>query len=173
MLQTTMPPYAHTHACTRFPPERRTKFGLLLLLLSIWSCTPVRLVSPYDALFDRGVSDLHTKVVTFVLRMTALAGKPEGTYDANQAFYAEAKGELSTLRLRAGLQEKNEQTLKMIDDLDENMGRLRQLHETGKERGLFKAIADPALKLIEINFETILKLESAKRRGQQGANGNE
>jgi hypothetical protein len=149
---------------------RRATFVLFLLLLSISACTPVRLVSAYDGIFDRGVSDLHTRVVTFASRMMLLAGKPEGTYEANQAFYAETKGELSTLRLRAGLQEKNEQTVKLIDDLEENIGRLRQLHESGKERGLFKALADPALKLIEINFEATLKLEAAKRRGQAGAN---
>ena len=138
----------------------------LWLVLILCACGPVRLVSAYDEIIDRGVSDLHTKVVSFVARMVTESGKPEGTYEPNAAFYDDAKAAISTLRLRARLQDKNEDTVKLIDLLDSNMDLLRHLHEMGKEHGLSKALADPALAAIETNFESILKFEVAKKRGE-------
>jgi hypothetical protein len=74
---------------------------LLALVLLAGACGPVRLVSAYDEIIDRGTSDLNTKIVSFVGRMVTLSGRPEGTYDANATFYDDAKGSIATLRLRA------------------------------------------------------------------------
>ena len=142
---------------------------LALMLVSLAACGHVQFVSSYDEIIDRGTTDLNTKIVSFVGRMETLAGKLEGTYDANATFYDDVKGTIATLRLRARTQEKNEITLAMLKELDENMARLRQLHEMGKEHGLSKAVAEPALQFVEVNVEAILKFEVAKRREQAGA----
>jgi len=145
------------------------RVGLLVLVALLCACGHVQLVSSYDEIIDRGTSDLNTKIVSFVGRMVTLSGKPEGTYDTNATFYDDMKGTVATLGMRAQVQEKNEITVKMLQELGGNMERLRQLHEMGKERGLSKAIADPALAAIEINIEGIIKFEVAKRREQSGA----
>ncbi len=132
------------------------------------ACGPVRLVSAYDEIIDRGTTELNTKIVSFVGRMVTLSGRSEGTYDSNATFYDDVKGTIVTLRLRAQVQEKNEITVKMLQELDGNVERLRQLHEMGKEHGLLKTIADPALAAIEVNVEAIIKFEVAKRREETG-----
>lgn len=168
-------PYPHPIGRCRqhIAPRIRAVFLLgLFLVLSSVSCSTVRLVSPYDEIIDHGTSDLNTKIVSFVSRMVTLSGKPEGTYDSNATFYDETKGSIATLRLRAQADEKNEITLKLLQELDENIDRLRQLHEMGKERGLSKAIADPALQAIEINCAGIIKFEIAKRRGDAATAAN-
>jgi len=147
-------------------PQRVGVFALVALLCA---CGPVRLVSAYDEIIDREATDLNTKIVSFVGRMVTLSGRPEGTYDANATFYDDVKGTVATLSLRAQVQEKNEITVKMLQELGGNLERLRQLHEMGKEHGLSKAIADPALAAIEVNVEAILKFEVAKRRGATSA----
>jgi len=80
---------------------RTTLCSLLALLVLLWACGPVRLVSSYDEILDRGTSDLNTKIVSFVTRMVTLSGKPEGTYDSNATFYDDVTGSIATLRLRA------------------------------------------------------------------------
>jgi hypothetical protein len=143
--------------------------GLLALVASLCACAHVQFVSSYDEIIDRGTSDLNTKIVSFVGRVVTLSGKAEGTYDANAAFYDDVKGTIATLSVRAHVQEKNEITEKMLQELSENVERLRQLHEMGKDHGLSKLIADPALSAIEVNIEAIIKFEVAKRREQAGA----
>jgi len=142
---------------------------LVLLLVSLGACGHVQFVSSYDEIIDRGMSDLNTKIVSFVGRMENLSGKPEGTYDANATFYDDVKGTIATLGLRARAQEKNEITQAMLKELAGNAERLRQLHQMGKEHGLSRAVAEPALQLIEVNVEAILKFEVAKRREQPAA----
>ena len=139
---------------------------LLIALLALSLGCPVRLVSAYDAIIDHGTSDVHAKAVTFVTKMVRLSGTPEGSYASNAAFYDDIKGTLAMLKVRAQADEKNEITVKMLQELDDNIERLRQLHEMGKERGLTKPVADPALQAIESTCRSITKFELAKQRGK-------
>src|SRR4051794_20653574 len=67
----------------------RLQPALWMAILAAWvACGPVRLVSPYDEALDRGASDVYTRAVGFVEKMTNLAGKPEGAYAANVGFYS-------------------------------------------------------------------------------------
>jgi hypothetical protein len=142
---------------------------VLIAVLLFCACGPVRFVSAYDEMIDRDATDLHTRIYVFVHRMESLAGKPEGAFESNSAFYADSEGTISTLRLRAKVQEKNEITVKLIQELDDNLHRLRQLHEAEKERGLRRAVAEPALQAIETSCEGIIRFEVAKRRGDDNA----
>ncbi len=143
--------------------------GCWSLVALLCACVHVQFVSSYDEIIDRGTSEMNTKIVSFVSRMVTLSGKPEGTYDANATFYDDVKGTITTLGLRAQVQEKNEITQQMFQELAGNVERLRQLHEMGSEHGLSKAVASPALQLIEVSVEAIIKFEVAKRREQAGA----
>lgn len=144
---------------------RGWKLVSVVLALLALSCGPVRLVSPYDQLIDEGVTEFHTKISTFIGKMKNLSGKPEGTYEANRDAYPEFTAELSTLKLRAHATAKNELTEKSLAEVETNVENLRKLHESGGEKGLAPAMANPALAAIDIQCEAILKLEIAKKRG--------
>jgi hypothetical protein len=147
-------------------PKRLAVFAWLATLFVALSCGPVRLVSPYDAVLDEGTTTLHTKVAAFVGKMTILSGKPEGTYEANKHFYPEVVAEVSSLRLRAAAVPKNEISVKLFDELAANLERLRKLHEISADGGLSPVVAGPALAALDVNFQSIVKFEIAKRRGE-------
>ena len=138
----------------------------LLNLLVVLGCQQVRFVSAHDEVVDRGTTALHTKIASFVGKMVMFAGRPEGTYAANEAAYPDLQAEVSSLLLRAGATPKNEITRRQFDELQANVERLRQLHQLGGDRGLRKAVATPALAAIDVNCSAIIKLELAKRRGE-------
>jgi hypothetical protein len=149
-------------------PKRSKLVVLVLALVSLLVCCgPIRLVSPYDQVIDEGVTAFYAHVTGFVGKMETLAGKPEGTYEANKASYPELSAELSSLRMHAAQTPLNDSTVKSLDELIGSIERLRQLHASGGDKGLFPALADPALKAIEVQCESIVKLEIAKRRGEE------
>lgn len=149
-------------------PKRSKLVVLVLTLLTLLAgCGPVRLVSPYDQVVDEGVTAFHTHVTAFVGKMEALAGKPEGSYEANKASYPDLNAELSSLKMRATQTPLNDSTVKSLDELIGNVEQLRKLHDSGGDKGLFPALAEPALKAIDVQCESILKLEIAKRRGEE------
>jgi hypothetical protein len=157
-------------------PSERVSRGLralvspalfVTIIAALVACGPVRLVSPYDEAIDRGASEIHTRVTAFIDKMTTLAGKPEGTYAANTAFYADLKASVATLKLRAQAQGKNEVTVNLVGELGTNVENLRRLHESSKDAGLPSILATPALSAIEVNCAAIVRFEVAKRRGTQ------
>ena len=150
------------------PLTVRFQPALWIVLVAAWvACGPVRLVSPYDEAIDRGTSEVHTRIVAFVERMTTLAGKPEGAYGANVGFYTDLKASVATLKLRAQAQGKNEITNALVGELATNVENLRKLHEMSKDAGLPSMLGSPALSAIEVNCAAIVKFEVAKRRGTQ------
>jgi hypothetical protein len=158
------------------PKESRSMSKLLLLSarqrFAIWlvglcltfGCGPIRLVSAYDAVVDQSVSDLHTKVVAFVNHMQTLAGKPEGTYEANKAAYTEFSAATETLKLRASGDAKNGITVAMVGELQQNLDNLKKLHEKAGDGGLRPDLANLALPGLETSFKTIIEFEIAKKR---------
>ena len=162
VMRETPPRRASRPIAARFQP------ALFIALMAAWvACGPVRLVSPYDEAIDHGTSEIHTRMVAFVERVTNLAGKPEGTYAANVGFYNDLKASVATLKLRALAQGKNEITVALVGELATNVDNLRKLHESSKDAGLPSILASPALSAIEINCAAIVKFEVAKRRGTQ------
>jgi hypothetical protein len=155
----------NARASMQMPRLRPALF--IAVMAAFVACGPVRFVSPYDEVIDKSTSEIHTRVVAFVDRMTTLAGKPEGTYSANVVFYGDIKASIATLKLRAAAQGKNEITVLLVGELATNIENLRKLHESGKEGGLPSILASPALSAIEINCAAIVKFEVAKRRGIQ------
>lgn len=76
---------------------------VVLLLLS--GCMSVTLVTPYDAQIDTGMTRYAQDLETFMAKMVALNGKPQGTYQKNIDFYATQTGRLGGLILRAEAQD--------------------------------------------------------------------
>ena len=65
------------------------------------ACGTIRLVSDYDDVIDKGVTDFTEKLGAHVKNMGELAGKPDGTYDATLKTYNELDSKLDTLIARA------------------------------------------------------------------------
>ena len=59
---------------------------LLSLLVMLAGCT-IRLVSAYDEMVDKGITELSEQLGGHIKNMKELGGKPEGTYDANFKTY--------------------------------------------------------------------------------------
>lgn len=64
-------------------------------------CGTVRLVSNYDEVVDRGITEFSEQLNTHIKNMAELAGKREGTYDATFATYNALDSKLDVLIARA------------------------------------------------------------------------
>ena len=75
----------------------------LVLAVTATACASVQLVSPYDEQIDRGLTELYAETSSFVDRMIALRGQPEGgfTFPANQQFYSDSMGKIDSFIARA------------------------------------------------------------------------
>ncbi|MBL4615632.1 MAG: hypothetical protein JKY27_12260 [Magnetovibrio sp.] len=89
---------------------RLKRWGIDLLapvaaLLLLGGCLSVTLVAPYDAQIDNGMTRYAQDLETFIAKMVAVNGQPQGTYQKNIDFYAEQSGRLGGLILRAQAQD--------------------------------------------------------------------
>ncbi len=137
---------------------------LSILALAQLGCS-IKLISDYDEATDKSATALHKKVDKFLIKMEREAGTPEGTYAKNTEFYDEIKIDLSSMRVRAKAIPKNQLTIEHIDLIEENIEKLRELHEKRGEKGLAKALVDPIRAAMDAQFTAIIRLELAKKRG--------
>jgi hypothetical protein len=110
------------------------------------------------------VSELHTKIVSFVAHVERDAGTPAGEYEQHKAFYDDTRATISTIRLRAESVPKNSVTVEMVKLLEDSTDKLRQLHMSGGKGGLSKPLGDPALAALDVQFKSLLTFEIAKQR---------
>lgn len=64
-------------------------------------CLNVHLVTSYDEVIDKGITDFDEQFNTFVKNMSDAAGKEEGTYDVNMKTYNALDSKLDVLIARA------------------------------------------------------------------------
>jgi len=136
-------------------------FLLGLYLFAATGCT-VKLISNYDEITDKSVSDLQKKVERFFLTLESQEGLPECSFDNHSEFYKEAKVSVSAIEVRALAIPDNDITIKQIALLKENIEMLEQLH---KISCLTKEQIEPLRINFNSGFTAILKLELAKKRG--------
>lgn len=77
---------------------------VLLIAVAVFlttSCTSIRLVSSYDEVINKGITEFAEQFNTFVKNMGDAAGKEEGTYDANAKTYNALGSKLDVLIARA------------------------------------------------------------------------
>jgi hypothetical protein len=75
-------------------------FYVALAVVMVSACT-VRLVSPYDEVIDKGVTQFQEEFFAFVAAMNRKAGTPAGTYAENVDFYDTWLAKLEALTERA------------------------------------------------------------------------
>jgi hypothetical protein len=138
-------------------------FPLALVLILALGCK-VKLISDYDDVTDRAVTELQRKVEGFVHRMESSAGTPAGEYAQNKPFYIDARTDVGAIQVRARAIDHNERTLQSLDHLKIGIDHLEQLHRSAGTRGLTEALAEPALAALNTQFTAIIKLELAKKR---------
>jgi hypothetical protein len=140
----------------------RTLIALLLLAsLGATSCTSVRLVSDYDEVLDLSVTQMQKDVDTFLIELE----RDEPSYDESRDFYDRIHVDLRAAQLRAGLNDKNQLTVDMLDAVADNIAQLEKAHregfqQTAEEIGSFR-------NAFATQFKAIIKFELAKKRGQQ------
>jgi hypothetical protein len=113
------------------------------------------------------VTQLQKDGETFLVKLEATAEKPADkveSYDKNKKFYEDTKVALSGLRVRADSMERNSITVRMLDRLSNNIGRLETMHRDG----LAKAEVDQSIRgALNSQFTAILTFELAKKRGEK------
>lgn len=135
---------------------------LLLASLNAASCTSIRLVSEYDEVIDLTATQMQKDVDAFFVELE----RDTPTYDQSRDFYDRIRVDLRAVQFRAGLYEKNKQTIGMLQNVADNIDLLETAHQEGfqepaKEIGLFRSA-------FATNFKGIIKFEVAKKRGQKG-----
>ena len=74
---------------------------LLWVVAALVAGCQAPLVSPYDEAIDKGIGEFYEQLNYFVRDVAGLAGKPEGTYEANANRYNVMETKLDVLILRA------------------------------------------------------------------------
>jgi len=141
---------------TRSPASLWAWLITLFVALVLGGCSTIKLVGDYDEQIDKGVTQLQKDVETFLVKLEATAQKPADkveNYDKNTKFYEDSKVALSGLRVRADAMERNSITVRMLDRLSKNIGRLEEMHQEGGA--------------LNSQFTAILTFELAKKRGEK------
>ena len=75
----------------------------LLCALSLMSCMNIKLISDYDPIIDRGITEFAEQFNTHVKNMGDLAGTPDGTFNANVKTYNALESKLDVMISRASI----------------------------------------------------------------------
>lgn len=132
---------------------------LLLVTLVFSGCSSIKLVGDYDEKIDEGITALQKATEAHLLAIE----ENGSDYDSTKDFYEKSKIEISSLRVRADAMERNSLTVKMLDKLASNIGRLEEAHKEGiqpEEVELFRGGFNS-------QFTAILTFELAKKRGEK------
>lgn len=148
---------------------------LLALILFVVSGCAVKLIASYDETTDKNVTALQRKFETFLTDLESKDGLPECSYEKNSDFYSASKVDLSAIKVRAEAIPSNEITVEQISLLNINLGHLESLHKLkdkkSKSSGQLKCISSdeitPLRNAFNSSFTAILKLEIAKKRGEE------
>lgn len=138
----------------------------LLLVFAQLGCTPIKLVSDYDDVIDKGVSTVQRDTETFLVKLESSPGDdraPVVGYEGNVTFYRDMKVSVSALRVRADATDRNSLTVQMLDKFQSNMNAFEAAHKEGMKkfevpyfRGGFNS-----------QITAILTFELAKKRGEK------
>ncbi len=114
----------------------RTSLILLALLFTI-ACR-VTLISEYDEVTDRVLSNMQQSTTAFFVKHETRPESVDLSYSALGDFYVQLKTDSRTLRIRNNAVEKNKIMISMLDLLDENINLMDSLHRS-KPNGFLTA----------------------------------
>lgn len=140
-----------------------TIISTLSILLATANCAPVRMMANYDALIDSGATQIQKKIDTFLIAQERTRGTPEASYANSLSWYESLGVDMDLLRDRARLQNKNEDTVVMIDKLEQNLELLKRIHQHYPE-GIPQSEIPTLRTGFDVPCQAIIKLELAKKR---------
>jgi hypothetical protein len=152
-------------------PEQRLRSHCLIASVTVLlacsltigiGCMSIKLVADYDEAIDRSITDFQKTMEKHLTSLERQIGSPAADYNNYTAFYDDAKVALSSVRVRASAQSKNEITLQQIDLLIENLNDLEKMHK----EGLNKNDILPLRSAFNQGCTAILKLELEKKRSR-------
>ncbi|MFA8343684.1 MAG: hypothetical protein ACEPO8_12010 [Rhodothermaceae bacterium] len=128
-----------------------------ILFLVLEGCAvKVKLVGEYDAIMDKSVHQIEVKTITHIEEVIKSKGLLAGSYEQNQQFYFDIKGEIQALIVRATaledglirtpLTENFNELLLQYDDLE-------KLHKGSFNKKMFVS----AKTAMERSFKAIIK----------------
>jgi len=143
-------------------PTRLIVFiGILSMLIS--SCS-VTLISEYDEITDRTITELQSKTSRVLVQLEEEAGSDN--YSNYKTFYRESKASLNDLLIRANAIEKNQITVDHITLLSTNYSNMEKLHI----KKLTKEDVQLMRSAFNRSFTAMVKLQLAKKRGEKKPN---
>jgi hypothetical protein len=133
---------------------QRSLAGLFIIFVFV-GCK-ITLISEYDEIIDRGLSDFQRKMDFFLLSQQRIPPPP-----FDQSFYDGAISDLNVLKVRAASVPKNETTTAIISALISQVELISSTHKGGSASAIFFQIAQ---KTIDDDCQRALTLELAKKR---------
>jgi len=133
---------------TAHPTVRRFT-GLFLLSIFLFTACKVTLLSAYDEVTDKTLSEMQQSTTTFFVKQETNPGSQELAYNNVQPFYEGLRVKSRTVRIRNNAIEKNKVMINMLDLLDDNINLMDSLHKH-KPNGL---LTKPDVALLKSAFE--------------------
>ena len=139
---------------------RKNRKAILFAALAFLASCSALVVAKYDTAVDHGASELQQKVDSFLTDLEQNAGTPQAEYEQNTVFYEEVRNDIFVLRNAASTQRGNDVTIRSLDLIEDNVGKLEQMHAEGisaKEVAIVRTIFDT-------QFQLLIQFENAKKR---------
>ncbi|MEZ5064236.1 MAG: hypothetical protein R3B81_05845 [bacterium] len=141
----------------------RSIAALVLALGLLASGCAVRYLAEYDPRLEDGAITLQREMDYHLTELEIADADSARTYAESREFYAQYAVELRSLQVRARAQALNELTSEQIDLVLANLEEMRAQHE--KDNVLSRGFLTTSRELFNTQWESVLKLETAKRRG--------
>lgn len=140
---------------------------LMIAMMLIQSCTSIRLISDYDEITDKTVTQVQEKVSDYFVTLERTVGTEEGNYENFIEAFDNIKVDLNTLGVRAAAFDKNRIVQEHVKELNNMISNLEKLHKLGFTT--YDQI-EPLKQPFNTAFTAIIKLQLALKRGEKVKN---
>lgn len=150
-------------------PTAKRIAGILSLSILLFTACKVTLLSAYDEVTDKTLSEMQQSTTTFFVKHETDPNSPDLAFTKVQPFYEELKVKSRTIRIRNNAIEKNQIMINMLDELDKSITNLETLHKQ-KANGLLSAADVSLLKpAFERSYTALFKFIMALKARAKGA----
>ena len=144
-----------------------SSFLIVIMTLS-QSCTSIRLISEYDEITDKTVTEVQEKVSSYFVKLENSVGTKESSYGNYKEQFEQIKIDLNTLEVRAKAIDKNRIVIEQVKELKKMVMNLENLHKSFGENGYQSYdLIKPNLNSFNSAFTAIIKLQLALKRGEK------
>jgi len=144
----------------------------VLIFLVFQSCTSIRLISDYDEITDKTVTEVQEKVANYFVKLENSVGTEESKYENYKEQFEKIKIDLNTLEVRAKAIDKNRIVITQVEELKNMVDNLEKLHKSFKNGYQSTDLVKPNLNAFNTAFTAIIKLQLALKRGDKQREDN-